>query len=132
MNKTALNNTWNYKVSDHQNDVTQQRGGNNLLNKVESHHQLIKGMSGVSCKELSPKPNTISPKKPTARNAKRSPQLHFLGQLRIKLHYICYPPPPQDVEGLTSVIILQLLHGPIWLNNWSMRTSVTSLERFPT
>lgn len=35
-------------------------------------------------------------------------------------------------EDLTSVIILQLLQGPIWLNNWRIRTSVTSLERLPT
>lgn len=33
---------------------------------------------------------------------------------------------------LTSLIILQLLQGPIWENTCRMRASVTSLERFPT
>lgn len=33
---------------------------------------------------------------------------------------------------LTSTIILQLLQGPIWLNNSKMRASVTSRDRFPT
>lgn len=61
-------------------------------------------------------------------NTKRCPQLHLFLIISDKIVFAT----PLEVEGLTSVIILQLLHGPIWLNNWSIRTSVTSLERFPT
>lgn len=41
-----MNYTWNNKVSDQQNNVVLQRGGNNLLNKVETHHQQIKVCQG--------------------------------------------------------------------------------------
>lgn len=38
----------------------------------------------------------------------------------------------KNINLLTSVIILQLLHGPIWVKSCRIKISVTSLERFPT
>ncbi len=38
----------------------------------------------------------------------------------------------KDINLLTSVIILQLLQGPIWVKSCRIKISVTSLERFPT
>lgn len=102
------------------------RGGNNSLFKVESHHQLVKKYIRATGKSTTihnnrsllqkviAKAKYNQPKKPLPVMSKAAPSSIYFAQLNPKLHYIYYPP---DVESLTSVIILQLLHGPIWLNN---------------
>lgn len=86
MCKIAMNNSWDNKVSDHQNNMVLKRGSNNLPEEVESHHQLVKDMSGlqaniqdctqqqVPLQKAIPKANLENP---TARNVKSSPQCHL-------------------------------------------------------